>query len=433
MGIRAAVRRLLSARSGTADVADGGAEGWGARLRRALRDLDERHPELSRWMGGRLDIEVPAIAASVAVHGLFLMVLATAGYAVHTEGRRDLQSQVLGKDVSNELTHTDFQDLDQSAEPPTMTPQAGSFSPNLSTTTVSAPPDAAVVTSSSGQGASVALASLDVRRATELAVPTASMLGQSVSIKGNGAEHVGEVEGAVDRVAIEILRRLEQGRTLVVWAFDASGSLQVERERLSKHIDTVYTHINQLDEKSLASNEGMLTAVVAFGHDRKALTTVPTADKTEILEAIHAVPLDTTGVETTFQTVADIVRRWGHYKDAQGHIYHTMVIVVTDEVGDDEAHLEEAIEVASKARVPVYVLGSQAIFGRTQGYMDYTDPATKKVYRHLPVRQGPRERDARADPHAVLVRRPAVRHARRRVRPVRPEPDGGGRPAASTS
>ncbi len=74
------------------------------------------------------------------------------------------------------------------------------------------------------------------------------MLGQNVSIKGNGAEHVGGVEGAVDRVATEILRRLEKGRTLVVWAFDASGSLQAERERLSKHIDAVYAHITQLDD-----------------------------------------------------------------------------------------------------------------------------------------------------------------------------------------
>ena len=39
--------------------------------------------------------------------------------------------------------------------------------------------------------------------------------------------------------------------------------------------------------------------------------------------------------------------------------------------------------------MPVYVLGSQAIFGRVEGYMDYTDPKTKQVYRHLPVRQGP--------------------------------------------
>ena len=129
------------------------------------------------------------------------------------------------------------------------------------------------------------------------------MMGQAVSIKGNGAEHVGGVEGAVDRIAVEILRRLEQGRTLVIWAFDASGSLQAERQRLSKHIETIYTHITQLDENQLSADKGLLTLVVAFGQDRKAMTPKPTAELSEILEAIGEVPMDETGVESTFTTV----------------------------------------------------------------------------------------------------------------------------------
>ena len=126
------------------------------------------------------------------------------------------------------------------------------------------------------------------------------MLGQTVSIRGNGAEMVGGVEGAVDRVAVEILRRLEQGRTLVVWAFDASGSLQAERQRLGKHIETIYTHINQLDANRLSDDNGLLTMVVSFGHDHQALLPKPTAERSEIIEAINGVPLDETGIETTF-------------------------------------------------------------------------------------------------------------------------------------
>ena len=259
VGVRAAVRQELGSRSIPLERAED-AVGLGARLRRAAVRLDENYPWLSHWVGGRLDIEVPAIAVSVGVHALVLLVLATAGYAVHTEGRREIQSQVVDKVVSNELTHSDFQDLDQSSDPPALTPAAGSFSPNLATM-VSSPPDAAVSASSdsTAKAGAMELASVDIRRATELAVPTAAMLGQTVSIKGNGAEHVGGVEGAVDRIATEVLGRLEQGRTLIIWAFDASGSLQAERERLSKHIDTVYTHLAQLDEKGLASNDGLLT------------------------------------------------------------------------------------------------------------------------------------------------------------------------------
>ena len=101
-----------------------------------------------------------------------------------------------------------------------------------------------------------------------------------------------------------------------------------------------------------------------------------------------------------------------------------MVIVVTDEVGDDEERLEDAIAAAQKAKVPVYVLGSQAIFGRNEGYVNYIDPKTKHVFHGVPVRQGPESVDARADPAAVLVRRSAVRDRRGRLRAVCPQPAG---------
>lgn len=370
---------------------DDGEGGFGGTLRR----LDQRFPALSRFVGGRLDIEVPAILLSLGVHLVLLTGLGMAGYAVHHEVQREFQSRVVEKASGSELeSKVDFQDLDSADKPLTDQPLGGSFATELAPTIISAAP--AVVgsarasgSSPKGAGASLELAKVDVSQASRAAVPTASMLGQTVSIKGNGAEYADGVDGAVDRIAEEVLRRLEKGRTLVIWAFDASGSLLVERERLSKHIETVYSHITQLNGQELGDDGGLLTAVVAFGENRKAMTTAPTADKNAIVEAINAVPLDTSGVETTFGTVADIVRRWGRYKDSKGHVYHPMIIVVTDEVGDDESRLEEAIDVASRAKVPVYVLGSQALFGRVQGFMDYTDPKTKQVFRHIPVRQGP--------------------------------------------
>ncbi len=253
------------------------------------------------------------------------------------------------------------------------------------------------------------------------------MYGQTVSIKGNGAEHVGGVEGAVDRVADEILRRLEKGRTLVVWAFDASGSLVAERERLAKHIETVYTHITQLDEKEprrrrRPADGGRRLRPGPQGDDRR-----PDRRQRRRSSAPSAPSRSTRpGVETTFQTVAEIVRKWGRYKDAKGNAYQTMVIVVTDEVGDDEDHLEEAIDVATEAKVPVYVLGSQAIFGRVEGQHGLHRPQDQADLPQPPGPPGARERHARADPPAVLVRRRPVRHPRLGVRPLRPEPPGRG-------
>jgi hypothetical protein len=356
-----------------------------------LRDLEARFPWLARWSGGRLDIELPALGLSLLMHGLILAGLAFAGYQVHREAQREFRSELMDNRLPSDLA---FQDLDQSADRPAEMPQAGSFAPNLATAITSAPSSAggvAVTAAPEDASRSLApeLAKLDVRRATEVAVPTANLLGQTVSIRGNGAETVGGVEGAVDRIATEVIRHLEQGPTLVVWAFDASGSLLAERQRLAKHIETVYTHIRQLDESSLAADSGLMTMVVAFGEQRKAMLPHPTDELSEILTAIREVPQDETGVESTFTTVAEIVNKWGRYKGGHNRPYHTMVIVVTDEVGDDEARLDDAIVVCRRAKVPVYVLGSQAVFGRTENYVTYVDPKTKHVFYGVPVRQGP--------------------------------------------
>ncbi len=287
-----------------------------------LRGLESRFPWLATWTGGRLDIELPAFFMSLTFHAFLLVGLAFAGYQAHRESRREFRSEMVDNLVSSDST---FQDLDQSAEPSAPIPAAGSFAPTLAPTITSSPSTAGGVPVSaaakdSNRALAPELARLDVKQATELILPTATMLGQTVSIKGNGAEMVGGVEGAVDRIAIEIVRHLEKGPTLVVWAFDASGSLQAERERLSKHIETVYAHIKQLDETNLAADSGLLTMVVSFGQDRKALLPKPTADRSEILEAINSVVQDESGVETTFTTVAEIVNRWGKYRDGKSRI-----------------------------------------------------------------------------------------------------------------
>ena len=357
-----------------------------------FRGLEARLSWLSLRMGGRLEVELPAFLVSLMMHGLLLVGLAFASYRVHQESSREFQSHVMDNLILS--SDSTYQDLYQSDNLLAPIASAGSFAPVLAPVITSIPTSARVVVSSatrqvSANGIASELIKLEVRQTSELIVPTATMLGQTVTIRGNGAELVGGVEGAVDRIALEILRHLEQGRTLVVWAFDASGSLLAERQRLSKHIETVYTHISQLNDNRLLANSGLLTMVVSFGQERHVLLAKPTAERSEIIEAIQKVALDTSGVETTFATVAEIVYRWGRFKDAQSQPYHTMIIVVTDEVGDDQDRLEEAVTLAQRAKVPVYVLGSQAIFGRVNGYVDYVDPKTKYIFRGLPVPQGP--------------------------------------------
>ena len=94
------------------------------------------------------------------------------------------------------------------------------------------------------------------------------------------------------------------------------------------------------------------------------------------LEAISSIPTDESGIESTFTTVAEIISRWGCYADTAHCKYHPIIIVITDEAGDDQDKLEHCVELAQRVRVPVYVLGSQAVFVQVEGYMSYVDPNT---------------------------------------------------------
>jgi hypothetical protein len=334
---------------------------------------------------------MPSVGGSVVVHLTLLLLLAMITHAATSNDRPpSLRTALIDTKLS------DFATLEATAtadiENTTLTPVAGSFAPETSAflserydpdsrssvPNPNAPPSAPRPPELRANMVEVA----------GLSLPKPTKLDSTVSIQGNGAEHVDNVEGAVDRVAIEILRRLEQGPTLVVWAFDASGSLLAERQRLAGYIEKVYEHIDQLDQSRLSENEGLLTVVVAYGKDRKLMTEKPTTDREEIVKAIRNVPLDKTGIESSFRTVGEIAQKFGRYKRAS-QSYRAMTVVVTDEIGDDQELLEPAIVAARAVKMPVYVLGSAALYGRKEGYMDYTDPETKETYRGLPVDQGP--------------------------------------------
>ena len=112
-------------------------------LANLLRKLDTRAPGLGTVLGNRLELEVPAYMVSLTVHALFLVLLGLAGHRVHQVVQREIRSQILDSALS--ASESTFQDLDQSAEPPSMTPAAGSFAANLATTITSAPSFASAI------------------------------------------------------------------------------------------------------------------------------------------------------------------------------------------------------------------------------------------------------------------------------------------------
>ena len=67
-----------------------------------------------------------------------------------------------------------------------------------------------------------------------------------------------------------------------------------------------------------------------------------------------------------------------------------LIVLVTDESGDDGADVEEAREALMKHNVPLFVIGRQSLFGYAFAHHHFIDPVTKDVYHPL-IRRGPED------------------------------------------
>jgi hypothetical protein len=187
--------------------------------------------------------------------------------------------------------------------------------------------------------------------------PKAEMLA-SVSTTG-GTEHVGGVEGAIDRVAFEIANSLREKKTLVVWVLDVSPSLHVRREKIAQRIENVYGQLNALN---VGADKALKSAVVAFGEKAKIVTPDPLSDTTEIVKAVRELKSENGGRENTFQAIIESASKFLVYRTKMNH--NMMMVIVTDEAGSDLEKLDEAIQRTKKYGVRCYAIGDGAPLGR---------------------------------------------------------------------
>ncbi len=190
-------------------------------------------------------------------------------------------------------------------------------------------------------------------------------------------------DGAVDRITYEILKSLEDRPTLVVWFFDQTVSLQRRREEIRDRFDRIYEELGIVrkaqGEDDAAKPEGkepLLTSVFAFGEQVNLLTKKPTADLTEIREAIDSIKIDPSGEEKIFHALFLGAEKYKSYRGgSEGR--NVIFIVVTDERGSDLEGMDMTIKECRKYAIPVYVLGVPAPFGRSTSYVKYIDPDPK--------------------------------------------------------
>ncbi len=218
--------------------------------------------------------------------------------------------------------------------------------------------------------------------------------------KGKVGEGTQGAAGAVDRLTFEILQSLEERPTLVVWLFDQSGSLHRQRGEIRDRFDHIYEELGIVEHsggkafRRHAADMPLATSIIGFGKDVQLYTEQPIDDLKEIKSIVDSIPMDTSGIERVFTAVelaADRFKSLRRNRGESGPQRNVILIVVTDERGDDTDRIEPAIEACRRWGMPVYVIGAPAPFGREQTLVKYVDPDPK--YDQTPqwaqVDQGP--------------------------------------------
>ncbi|MCA9138334.1 MAG: VWA domain-containing protein [Planctomycetales bacterium] len=230
--------------------------------------------------------------------------------------------------------------------------------------------------------------------------------------KGTVGEGTTGASGAVDRLTFEILKSMEERPTLVVWLFDQSGSLHRQRREIRDRFDRIYDELGiiakakekteeELRDAAIRERRGimdhdaqLLNSVIGFGDKITLYTETPTEDVAEIKEIVDNIETDSSGVERVFSAVKNAAEQYKSLRVNRGENgpqRNVMLIVVTDERGDDEQQVEESISICRKYGIPVHIIGVPAPFGRRETLVKYIDPDPK--YDQTPqwasVDQGP--------------------------------------------
>ncbi|MEE3371267.1 MAG: vWA domain-containing protein [Planctomycetota bacterium] len=190
----------------------------------------------------------------------------------------------------------------------------------------------------------------------------------------------GSLRGALDQVTQQIRGQLAESDLLVVWLLDASHSLVDDRQRIAQRLPRFY---EELSSGRDSSQHQLANAVVAFGARIKERIG-PTDFGPKVARAVEKLPVDPSGKEMVFTAIATCIEKY--HARQQGE--QLMIVVWTDETGDDDHQLEYTLDLCQRTGTTVHVVGPSAVLGANTGLHSFSDPKTRRVFQ-LPVVRGP--------------------------------------------
>lgn len=347
--------------------------------------LQHLHTQIRAYLGrtvGSLSRSMPAWVVSFTIHVLLLVLVSLLSFAVPLPFQLTLQVPNV---VPLEAPIDQFQFQDAPSE------EVGAASEDGLGVAMAAAPELEMLEDIEQQPELELLDEGDIQFVDDVELVTTPLNTSTKLVRGVAGVGVTGANGAIDRLTSEILLSIEDKDTLVVWLFDQSASLSNQREEINHRLAHIYDELGIIQERTLPATSNrhpLLTAVMAFGENASWMIEQPTADAMEIQKAVATISLDQSGVENVFAAVhraANDLKKWRSKRNV-------MLILVTDEVGDDHnSMLEPTIKLCRKNAMPVYVLGVPAAFGRSETLLKWVDPNPKydQSVRWGRVNQGP--------------------------------------------
>ena len=342
---------------------------------------------------------VPAWAVSFVVHVVVLTALGLATFQsqatrimasinsalVSTKGRADELTPIYA-DPSNQRSE---QAVGGEGSPAGSESEAG----GIGSGPPSATPRVAGVGNGIGEKSSLPGVKIVANASGLSLMPAASKLGVDLGgggmIGGDVTYEASDVGVALDQIAREILRHLTQHKLTVVWLFDESESMKDDQKAIKSKFDRVASELKANVDEAKKRAGALTHSIVGFGKDLHFELEKPTQDIDQISRAIDRLKIDDSGIESTMHAVHEVI---AHYSGIINKDRKLLIVLVTDESGDDGSYVEEARQAAVNRGVPIYVIGRQALFGLERAHLRYVDPVSKEVFWPA-IRRGPETAD----------------------------------------
>jgi hypothetical protein len=190
-------------------------------------------------------------------------------------------------------------------------------------------------------------------------------------------------------------------KVLVVWLFDESESMKDDREEIRDKFHQIYDELGlataeatqgKTKSKSKRKSRGrlsdapLLTSIISYGAKIRPLTDEPTDDVELIKAAIDKIRIDESGEEQMCDAIGRAITEYTRM--VKRFKKKLVIIVVSDESGDDGIKVEKTIEVAKDVKAPIYILGRESVFGYPYARVKWQDPEFK-LWHWLRINRGP--------------------------------------------